>query len=128
MPCLVGVVLRLETRKEEDMKSKFSDKVGAKIEITDTDEGREFRFHVGPESAKFIEDLFKNAEDDESEELSTAAKRLIASLSELANTLAVDLKYQIEDGYTIAEFSEQSKLLCEILNFFKSIGSFENDE
>lgn len=110
------------------MKSKFSDKVGAKIEITDTDEGREFRFHVGPESAKFIEDLFKNAEDDESNDLRESAYDLIENLAALANALAESLKFQIDDGYSITEFITQSELLCEILDFFKEFKSIDDDE
>lgn len=127
MPYLVGVALRLETRKEEGMRYRFSkNKLGELKEVNETEDGIVFEF--SPESARFIEDLFKNTEDDESDDLRASAYDLIENLANLANALAESLKFQIDDGYSITEFVTQSELLCEILDFFKEFKNIDNEE
>ena len=129
MPYLVGVVLRSETRKEEGMRYRFSkDKLGELKEVNETEDGFMFKFNISPDSARFIEDLFKNTEDDESDDLRASAYDLIENLAALANALAESLKFQIDDGYSITDFVTQSELLCEILDFFKEFKNIDNEE
>lgn len=111
------------------MKYRYSrQKLGELAEVKEIDDdGVIFKFHVGPESAKFIEDLFENSEDDESEDLRESAYDLIENLAALANALAESLKCQIDDGYSISEFFTQSELLCEILDFFKEYKNVDDE-
>ena len=109
------------------MRYRFSkNKLGELKEVNETEDGIVFEF--SPESARFIEDLFKNTEDDESDDLRASAYDLIENLANLANALAESLKFQIDDGYSITEFVTQSELLCEILDFFKEFKNIDNEE
>ena len=111
------------------MRYRFSkDKLGELKEVNETEDGIMFKFNIGPDSARFIEDLFKNTEDDESDDLRASAYDLIENLANLANALAESLKFQIDDGCSISEFVTQSELLCEILDFFKEFKNIDNEE
>lgn len=95
-------------------------------EVKFSEDGITFTFD-SPEAKRFVEDLFENSEDDESEDLRESAYDLIENLAALANALAESLKCQIDDGYSISEFVTQSELLCEILDFFKEYKNVDDE-